>query len=206
MASTRVFVSETVQMGVDAATPTSQILKGPDGIGTDKTGGNFALTAGASTGTGKGGNVQLKTSPSAATGTTENGVIDRHIVVAQGKALTDNTAVSLFEIALPTLSMTGGVIHYTVRCTDGTDMQSESGVVTFASVNKGAAYTDDIDLGTTSKALSAGTLVSTWSILDGTNKVTIQIAVDTSLTPTGTNGFVVYYEVFNHSQQAITIL
>ncbi len=107
--------------------------------------------------------------------------------------------------------MAGGTIRATIRCTDGTDMQSFTQIIEFSAVNKGGVYTTNIspvpmDLVSSvgSKSVSAGTLTTTWTILDGTNKVTIQLNADTSLTPSGTNAFVVYYTVENNSQQAIT--
>ena len=73
-------------------------------------------------------------------------------------------------------------------------------------MNKAASYTDDLDVIQTSTAVSAGTLTCTPTILDGTDKITIQLNCDTSLTPSGTNGFVVYYNITNNSEQAITVI
>lgn len=99
------------------------------------------------------------------------------------KALTDNTATGLFEIALPTLGHAGGSMTVIVRCTNGTDVQVHSDMVTFAAVNKAGAYTTQIttDNAHDADANSAGTLAVTYDILNGTNKVTIRITADTSL-------------------------
>ncbi len=215
-----IFAPSTAIFGLalDSSTPAARtFVGGQGGSGTDIAGGSLTVAAGASTGTGAGGNLSLAVSPSAATGTTSNSTIARHIVVAQGKALTDATAVSLFEVALPTLTMTGGLVHACVQSTNGTDMQMLCQDVTYAAVNKGGAYTTDIEatvVGATplvteqagAKAVSTGTLVNVWSVVAGTNKITVKLAADTSLTPSGTNGFVVYYTIMNNSQQVITVL
>lgn len=191
--------------GVVNATPTAYTINGTGGTGSNIAGAAVVLAGGKSTGTGAGGNVALQTTPSSASSSTANTLVDRHIVVAQGKSLTSGAAASLFEIALPTLTMTGGVIHATILCTDGTDVQSLTNEVTFAAVNKAGTYTTQIsdDPNNDAKATSAGTLSTNWSILNGTNKVTIQLTATTSLTPTS---FKVYYSVDNHSEQAVTIL
>lgn len=199
--------------GAISTSAAAYTINGCGGSGTDNAGAAVKMAGGKSTGTAAGGNTGFQTAFSAATGSTANTLVDRHVIVAQGKALTDASAVSLFEVALPTLQMCGGKIVATIRCTDGTDMQSFTQEIQFAAVNKGGSYTTAITVDPTdlisavgTKAVSAGTLTSAWTILTGTNKITIQLNADTSLTPSGTNGFVVYYEVFNHSQQAITVL
>jgi len=196
----------TIQFGAaDAAAPVAQTLQVQSVVGgtSDTAGAAFTIQGSRGTGTGAGGSIIFKTAPAGSSGTSQNTAIDRQIIVAAGKSLTDNTATSLFEIALPTLSMAGGVIEATVICTDGTDMQSVTETITYSAVNKGGAYTKDVDVQTTSSALSAGTLSNTWAFLDGTNKVTMQLTSDTSLSPTK---FLVYYKVHNNSEQATTIV
>lgn len=192
----------------DTATPSARTLtvQGVVGGTSNTAGPAFTIAGAKGTGTGGGGNIIHQTAFAAkSTGTTQNTLVARDIVVAKGKVLTDETAASLFEIALPDLAMCGGTITATTVCTDGTDMQSVTQVVTYAAVNKGGTYTTDLDVGTTSTAISDGTLSNTWSILEGTNKITIQLTPDTSLTPSS-NSFLVYYQVKNNSEQAITVL
>jgi len=168
----------------------------------------FIIAGAKGTGTGAGGNLQFSTSYSSSTSSTQNSLVDREIIVAQGKALTSASAISLFEVALPTLKMTGGIIEYTIQCTNGTDLQSLTNIVTYTGINKAGTVTSNITANASneSKILSAGTLTSTLSIVNGTNKITIQLTATTSLTPSGTNSFVVYYRVKNNSEQSITIL
>lgn len=192
----------------DAAAPVAQTLQVQSVVAgtTDTAGADWTRRASLPTGTAAGGNILEKTGFSAkSTGTSQGTAVDRKIIVAKGKVLTDAVAVSLFEIALPTLTMCGGVIEATVQCTNGTDMQSFTQTITYSAVNKGGVYTKSITASTGDKSVSTGTLVNTWSLLDGTNKVTVQLSSDTSLTPSS-NAFLCYYTVKNHSEQATTIL
>jgi len=172
---------------------------------TDKNGGTYYNIPGVSTGTGMAAYIVKSNRRAATTGTSDNSQDDRFIVPSEVN-LTDGVAVSLFEIALPTLTMASGNIIYGIEATDGTDMQTHSGKVTFSVVNKGGVYTKQItdDTAVTdSKAVSVGTLDDTWTILEGTNKVTIQLSVNTSLTPTSMK---LFYVVHNDSKQAVTLL
>lgn len=171
---------------------------------TDKDGGMSVMSPGVSTGTGKASVRTQRLGRAASTATTDNALYDA-ILVASELNLVDGVATSLFEVALPTLTIGGGTIEYSIIATDGTDMQSLSGFVAFSAVNKGGVYTTQIteNASNQSKAVSAGTLTGAWSILNGTDKVTIQLNADTSLTPTS---FKLYYKVHNGSRQAITQL
>lgn len=171
---------------------------------TDKDGGMNVLSPGVSTGIGKSSVRTQRLGRAASTATADNALYDA-IMVASELNLVDGVATSLFEIALPTLAMAGGTIEYSIIATDGTDMQSISGFVAFSAVNKGAVYTTQIteNASNQAKAVSVGTLTGAWSILNETDKVTIQLNADTSLTPTS---FKLYYKVHNGSRQAVTQL
>jgi hypothetical protein len=206
---TRGGAAATVQFGAqDAAAPVAQTIQAQSVVAgtTDTAGQPFKVSASRGTGTAAGGNYIKQTGFSAkSTGTAQHTLVDREIVVAKGKVLTSGVAASLFEVALPTLSMGGGVIEATVVCTDGTDMQSFTQTITYSAVNKGGSYTTSITASTGDKSVSAGTLTNAWSISNGTNKVTIQLTSTTSLTASS-NSFLVYYRVKNNSEQATTIL
>jgi hypothetical protein len=49
-----------LQQGVDSATAIAQVLKGPDGVGTDKVGGDYTFAGGQNTGTNFPGTVKVK--------------------------------------------------------------------------------------------------------------------------------------------------
>jgi hypothetical protein len=121
------------------------------------------------------------------------------------KALTDGVATGILEIALPAGAQAGGGMLYTVLATDGTDHQAHSGLVNFSAVNKAGVYTKAIVEPVTAEAaaLSAGTLSDSWTWTDGTNKVTLNLNANTSLTATYVR---LYYTLFANSPQAITLL
>lgn len=122
---------------------------------------------------------------------------------ARVKTLTDNTLTGLFEVALTTLTICGGVVHYLVRAADAADAQAEAGVVSFAAVNKAGAITVDVDKIGSSQPVSAGTLSVTFAVASGADKVTFQVTVDTSLTPTTLD---IRYFLDEGSPQVVTFL
>jgi hypothetical protein len=171
---------------------------------TDKDGGMLVLSPGATTGTGKTSVRIQRYLRATSTGTSDNSAYDA-IIVPSEVPITDGVAKSLFEVALPTGGLCGGSIEYSIHTTDGTDHQSLTGYVTYSAVNKGGAYTTQITevAGNQAKAVSAGTLTSAWTVLTGTNKITIQVTGDSSLTPTA---FVIFYKVHNAGIQPVTQL
>jgi hypothetical protein len=172
---------------------------------TDKDSGILYEAPGISTGMGKSSIRIQGLTRAASTATSDNTLQDR-VIIPSEKNLVNNTATSLFEIALPTLSMASGRILYQIDSTDGTDMQTHSGNISYSAVNKGGVYTEQIsdDSGAgDSKAVSSGTLVDTWTILDGTNKITIQLKANSSLTPTILR---VRYTLFSGSNGLVTQL
>jgi len=160
---------------------------------TDKASGNLVLAPGISTGIG-GGSVKIQgVSKAVSSGSTDNALTDRY-VVASPINLTDSVATNVLDIDLAAGTMTGGHIDYSILTSDGIDYQAISGRVNFTAVNKGGTYTINIvATATLSSALSAGTLVDTWSVLNGTNKITIQCSANTSLTPTRMQLFYIYH-------------
>jgi len=130
------------------------------------------------------------------------GLTDR-IILPVKKDLTDNTTTSLFEVALPTLKGTGGVLKSTVFASDGTEVQSRSQIVRYSAVNKAGAYTTEIAVVSEAISASAGTLTGVWTILNGADKVTIQFLSDSSLVPTTQW---IHYTIESFSDQAVTLV
>lgn len=130
-------------------------------------------------------------------------LIDRFITGPR-TTLVDATATSLFEIALPTLAGASGVIEVTIYATDATDSQVRSQIIRYSATNKAAVYTSEIVIVSEAASCSAGTLTCSWSIVTGTNKITIKATADTSLA--STTSFYVTYTLKNNSEQAITLL
>jgi hypothetical protein len=175
---------------------------GTGGSGSNNAGGSLSLTGGTGTGSAKGGNLLLRTSPSLASGSTQQTLYDRYICVAQAQTLTDAVATTVATWTLSSGSTGGGIIQATIRVTDGTDFQSMTQTVEVALVNKAGTYTTNITATTGAKAVSAGTLTATWTV---TAAGAVQLTADTSLVPSGTNGFVVYYSIINNSQSNVTL-
>lgn len=212
-----------LQLGVDVnGSAVAQTIKAHDGItGTDIAGANLTLSGGTGTGTGVGGNVITQTSPSLATGTTQQTAAARMVQVAKPKALTAASATSVVLFAVAASTVGGGHLEYTVRADDGTDFQVRSGRVGWAVVNKAgtetcAVYGTDSVLGVAGSAnpnqtqdnsgagaMSAGTLTYTWGVdTSGANSCALTLSAASSLTETTLE---ISYTVFRqHGTGAIT--
>jgi hypothetical protein len=192
-----------LQLGIDSATATSHILSAADGLGTDKVGGSLLLQAGQSTGSGSSGSVSLQTAYAGGTGASKNILVDRVYINGVRKGLTDATPVNIFEVALPSGDMAGIEVIYTVRASDATEHQVLTGRIPLAAVNKAGVYTLSVGSASETTVVSSGTLSCAWDLVSGTNKITVTLSADTSLT---TSTFDVAYTVVNNSGQGITIL
>lgn len=135
-----------------------------------------------------------------------SGGVNKNIVASKTKSLPDNTATSVFEVALPAGGMTGGFFTVTITATDGTDLQVHSDHVTYSAVNKGGSYTTAIQSsnGDDAVANSSGTLAVSWSITTGTNKIIIQVNANSSLTSPTIE--LVGLNIDNNNGHAVTIL
>ena len=150
----------------------------------------------------------ITTSPSVASGRAAQSSVERIVVVAQGKVLTDEHSVGLFEISVPPGSTSGGVVTLTIQVSSGTDRQVLTQEVLWACANGSGEAACTLSPPRDAELLTAGTLTNdwTWNWDPDTNKVTIAIAADTSLVPSGVNGFVAYFQIQNNGEQAVTIL
>ena len=175
-----------------------------DGAGSDLI-IQSGLGVGTATGTASGrtSSVRLATGVPTSTGTTLNTAVDRLIINGTRKPLTNSSAISLFDVALPALAGASGTVRYTVYATDGTEVQVRSGVVRWSCVNKSGTYITESSVVNEAASVSSGTLTATWGFSNGTNKTTLQITATSSLT---TTVFYVLYTVENNSVQALTIL
>ena len=198
--------AKEVADAIDAATSgetnlTAAAVVGVAGSGTNQAGAAFTVDGGPGTGTGLGGNVGLRTAYAGTTGTTANTLATRISAVAKRYALT-NAGANLLTFPLAALGQAAFSLHYTIRCTDGTDLQTLSGHVNIAAVNKaGAATTHFTDA--SSLAASAGTLTLAWSATLAANVGTLTLTPTTSLTPTT---FDINFVIVNSSGVALTLL
>ena len=135
--------------------------------------------------------------------TVSNATTSNRMAIAPRKTLTDNSAISLFEVAVASGSAVGGTINATIISSDGTDFQERHVIVNYGAVNKAGTLTSSITVVSESANVSTGTLTGTWSVLNGSSKITIQLNADSSLTPTT---HFVMYRVQNNSEQVVTIL
>lgn len=97
------------------------------------------------------------------------------------------SAISLFTVTVASLKASGGFIVYNYFGTDGTDVHSLTGLVTYATANKAGTLTTQITevAGNQAKAATAGTITIAWTIVDGgAGLATIKAATTDSLTTT----------------------
>jgi hypothetical protein len=192
----------TVGDGHTSGTPSAVTFRTTSGTGTNIAGATMVHSPGSGTGTGRGGDMVLQTSPSTTSGTTTGTPVDRYRAASKAVALTSGVGTNIFEISLPALGTAGVTFTYQIFATDGTDVQSLSGTVTISAVNKAGVITSGFTESSTS-AVSTGTLSAVWSGVSGTNKVSVRVTPTSSLTATS---FGVYYQVQNNSTQTITPL
>jgi hypothetical protein len=170
---------------------------------SDQNGGDLVLGSGINKGVGHSKLILKRSTRSLVSSSSLNELVDASIIFSE-IVLTNNTVVNLFEVALPTLKLTGGIIDYTIVVTDGVDVQSVTNMVKYQYVNKGGVYTGTIEkVSTDSVATSSGTLSTTFSVIEGSNKITIAVNANSSLTPTYIK---MYAKLHNGSTQSITIL
>lgn len=176
--------ANTLQLGSDAASPSSQTLKANDGSGTDKNGGNLTVEGGQSTGAGRGGAVIIQTAVTSTTGSSANAYHNRARYVPKFIDLTDNTATTIFQVTLPTTNSVGIEFVCTIQASDGTDFQSLTTPVVIDAVAKSATITAVVAPtgAQTVLAASAGTLSVTYTVVDaGSNTLNVKVTADTSL-------------------------
>jgi len=111
---------------------------------------------------------------------------DRLLLNGIVKTIVDGSATSLFDVACPAGTMSGGVIHFLVRASDGTDHQAIAGMASYACENKAGTLVLTITYvaANEAKAVSAGTLTLAFTFVTGTSKGTVKVQPTGSLTET----------------------
>lgn len=120
----------------------------------------------------------------------------RFIPNSTAKAIVDASATTLFTVPIAQSSAIGGIVHFQVYNTDGTDFQCLTGQVAYSSVNKAGTLTSTITNLTTvdAKAVSAGTITLAFTMAEDTaDIVSIKVQPTGSLTETTYN---ITYNVF----------
>jgi hypothetical protein len=154
------------------------------GGSSNQGGTSLTLNGGPSSGTGKGGDVLVRTTPLAASSSTRTTYADREITVAAANTLTELSATGVADITIASGSVTGGTIFYTIESNDGTDFQAIRGRVAFVAENKAGTVTSTAGTADETSLLTAGTLTNTFSITNGTGKITLNFNALSSLVQT----------------------
>jgi hypothetical protein len=175
-----------IQLGVDAASPVNQTISGPSGVGSDKVGGNLTIEGGASTGTGRGGDLSLKTAISSTTGSTANSLSTRLYNSAKFVDLTEATATQFASITIAAATYIGLRVACTVFASDGTDHQALDTEFTVSAVNKAGTLTiSAVTQYDGAVCNSAGTLTPvTYTAVASGNNLLLKCAATSSLTQT----------------------
>lgn len=159
--------------GVTSTTPNNFLLTITGASGSNATGNMFTIAAGPATGTGVAGDLILQTSVLGSDGSTLQTLGDRARLLGKYTDLTESTATAFASVSVPTGTVCGGYISYTVEANDGTNFQSISGVVAYTIVNKAGTLTLSLssDLQTGGAASGAGSLTCTITLVDATGGI-----------------------------------
>jgi|SRR6478609_9490109 len=119
----------------------------------------------------------------------------REIYNPTAKTIVDGSATSLFSVAVAAGAAVGGVVHFSIFASDGTDHQTITGTATYGAVNKAATTTATVTYATANeaKAVSSGTLTLAFTAVDTTNSVTVKLQPTGSLTETS---YTIIYSIF----------
>lgn len=171
---------------------------------SNQAGSQLILQGGLGTSQGAPGNVTLQGGALiTASGTTLQSYLDRQIVGCS-KVLANNTVTPLVNCTLASNTMFGGIIRYTMEVFDGTDLQVETGAVSFIETNKAGSFANNavVKFGN-QQACTAGTLVVTFTIT-AANPAVISVNANSSLTPS--TGYPrITYTLENFTQQAVAV-
>jgi len=130
----------------------------------DLQGGDLVLAAGTGTGLGGSGNARIQTAGAEdLSGTTDNTLTDREIMIGKAKQMTFAAPgfTSLMSIHLVGTHTAGGRIFYTVRATDGgSQIATEEGVIQYLATANSITCTvltsDKLHLGTVNSGCTPG--------------------------------------------------
>lgn len=178
-----------LQLGTASATAAATEVRGQSGTGTDKVGGDLAMSGGLGTGTNKSGAFVVKGGlRTATTSSTAQSQGTRAVWPAAYTDLTETTATTLFTVTVGTANYIGMTIDATVFASDATDHQALHSTILVNTGNKaGTIATTGIsqtDCGTT--YASSGTLTPiTYTLVDnGSGVLAVKCTATSSLTQT----------------------
>lgn len=143
--------------------------------------------------------------------TDDGGTKDSMYINSAVRLLSDGASNAVFGITSTTNHWVGGTFDYSIFCSDATDHQVLSGIVTFADANKAGVWYSNITEVAANRAFAetsgASTLAATWGISPDpqypTNRVIIHLTPDTSLTPVAAH-FYVKWQLRNANTNAVS--
>lgn len=205
-----------LQAAASATAGKSLTLRGGDGTGTSKSGGNVYLTPGKNTGAATSNAAIVQRSGRQRSAGTSLDTLYDAVIVPAPYYLGDSTTANIFDITCGYQKRGGGEIRYSITVKDivgATDtLQSLSGIIRYSFVQAAAGSSPTTTLIQVEDSPSllpvgVGTLTSTWAATATANKVTIQC---TPYTTVGGKGSVsadvqMNFEILNNSKQAITL-
>lgn len=157
--------------------------------GATDTGGTYAgatLTSPTVSGTSTFGAGATLTTPKIQAITDTAGTT-RILLNPTAKTIVDGSATALFSIAVAAATMVGGVGHFLVRASDGTDHQADAGIFTFSAEAKATVVVGAITYvaANEAKSVSSGTLTLAFTAdVSVANVVTYKVQPTGSLTET----------------------
>jgi hypothetical protein len=178
----------TLQMGAaNSGAPVAQTLQSQGATGTNIAGSLFTLRSGTGTGFAKPSLLTLSGPIYGVTGSAVQTVIKRLVNNhCSAKVIANNTATTVVTSAAANSSSIGVIIRYTVNCSDATDTQSETGIITVNAVanSAGTQTLAAVVKSSNAQTVSTGTLAVTWTSVTNGATVDIKVTSNSSLTPT----------------------
>jgi len=179
-----------IQLGTNnnsVTTPAAAGFVGAPGVGTDKGGTDVRYIGGPASGTARPGAVRLQTfEPLTNSSSSFNTVNkDRLYIAGEVQTLTESSATTVFNIAVPSGKTIGMIVMATTMATDGTDHQSVVESFAIAGVNKAGTVTTSISASVPTATLtSSGTLATTWTAVANGNSIDVKNSAVSSLSQT----------------------
>jgi hypothetical protein len=191
-----------VGQGVTKGSPAGVTIHATGGTSSDNAGGPLTIAAGISTGAGAPPSISFQTSVAAASSSTAQTLIDRHIIRGAVKSVTDNSATNIISWTVASGTVAGGTVNYCIEATDGTDFQEVCGVVAVACVNKGGTISNNASiLGTEARITSTGTLTTAFDF--AATSCTLRLTANTSLASPSAGYPRIFYTLTNNGTQAV---
>lgn len=174
--------------------------------GSNLAGGDLELVSGVSTGTGNSRLRLMRMGRATSSGTGDNISYETLIIPNVLLLSTTATTESIFSLSVPaTAGSVAAQVMFTVVFTNATDAKTHCGGFTIAASN-GTALNSQISVSATlARANSTGANPTvTWTILEGTNLITIRLQHNGGLTTPVAN--YLYLMIYNLGNQAVTFL